>query len=231
MRVGDQSCDRTNLDETVETIASHFEGRELNSPNDVVVKSDGSIYFTDPAGGRSLPHGVERERELPFQGVFRLGPETAEPSLLADDFDTPNGLCFSPDERLLYVNDSIRMHIRVFDVRDDGSLENGRVFFVQTGYTPDVRQIGEVLRRTGKLEHGLPDGMKADEHGNVYCTGHGGIWVISPEAVLIGVISTPEIPANLAWGDVDGKSLFICATRSIYRVSMNVRGASSAALA
>ena len=218
---------RTEADGATSTVASHHGEHELNSPNDLVVRSDGSIYFTDPAGGRSRPHGVERPRELDFQGVYRVAPGGGEPVLEVDDFHTPNGLCFSPDETLLYVNDSIRMHIRIFGVANDGSLDNGRVFFVQEGYTPDIARVVEHLTRTGRLEHGLPDGMKADEHGNVYCTGHGGIWVIAPDGEFLGLIETPEIPANLAWGGADGYTLFICATTSLYGVPMHARGAAA----
>ncbi len=216
---------RAEQDGTITTVASHFGERELNSPNDLVVASDGSIYFTDPPGGRSRPHGVERPRELDFQGVFREPPGGGDSQLLVDDFHTPNGLCFSPDESLLYVNDSIRMHVRAFGVAADGSLTGGDVFFVQEGYTPDIARVIEFLQREGRLEHGLPDGMKCDELGNVYCTGHGGIWVLSPEAELLGIIPTPEIPANLCWGGADGLTMFVCATRSLYAVPMRVRGA------
>ena len=198
---------RTESDGTITTIASHYQGRELNSPNDVVVKSDGSIYFTDPPFGRAPYFGVERPQELDFQGVYRVVPESGEPELLADDFEGPNGLCFSPDESLLYVNDTPRMHIRVFDVGRDGTIENGRVFFVQEG--------------TGE---GKPDGMKTDEQGNVYCTGPGGIWVISPEAEHLGTIRVPEKANNLNWGGPDWNTLYITASSSIYRVPTRIRG-------
>jgi gluconolactonase len=198
---------RTESDGTITTIASHYQGKELNSPNDVVVKSDGSIYFTDPPFGRAPYFGVERPQELDFQGVYRVAPESGEPELLADDFEAPNGLCFSPDESLLYVNDTARMHIRVFDVGRDGTIENGRVFFVEEG--------------TGE---GKPDGMKTDEQGNVYCTGPGGIWVISPEAEHLGTIRVPEKANNLNWGGPDWNTLYITASSSIYRVPTRIRG-------
>ncbi len=198
---------RTESDGTITTIASHYQGKELNSPNDVVVKSDGSIYFTDPPFGRAPYFGVGRPQELDFQGVYRVAPESGEPELLADDFEAPNGLCFSPDESLLYVNDTARMHIRVFDVGRDGTIENGRVFFVEEG--------------TGE---GKPDGMKTDEQGNVYCTGPGGIWVISPEAEHLGTIRVPEKANNLNWGGPDWNTLYITASSSIYRVPTRIRG-------
>ena len=200
---------RTEPDGAVTTIASHYEGKELNSPNDVVAKSDGSIYFSDPPFGRMAGFGVERERELDFQGVYRLPYEGGEFTLLLDDFETPNGLCFSPDESLLYVNDSMRMQIRVFEVRADGTLGNGRTFFTVPGSPED----------------GVPDGMKVDELGNLYCTGPGGIWVLNPQAEHLGTIDVPEGVANLNWGDPDRKTLYVTATRSLYRIRMIVAGA------
>lgn len=201
---------RTEHDGTIVTLASHYRGKELNSPNDVVVKSDGAVYFTDPAYGRMDYVGVERPQELELQGVYRVSLEGNEPTLLVDDFEAPNGLCFSPDESLLYVNDTARMHIRVFDVTLEGTLENGRTFFVEESSS----QLGE----------GVPDGMKTDELGNVYCTGPGGIWVITPEAEHLGIIRVPEAVANLNWGGPDWNMLYIAASSSIYRVSTKVRG-------
>jgi gluconolactonase len=133
-------------------------GKELNSPNDVIVHSSGAIYFSDPTYGRMPVFGIEREQDLDFQGVYRLAPEGGDPQLLVDDFVQPNGLCFSPDESLLYINDTDRAHIRVFDVGGDGTISNGRVLADGIG--------------TGDLESGeLVDGMKCDEHGNVWVTG------------------------------------------------------------
>jgi gluconolactonase len=201
---------RTEHDGTITVLASHYKGKELNSPNDVVVKSDGTIYFTDPPFGRTADFGVERPQELDFQGVYMVAPDGGEPTLLADDFDAPNGLCFSPDESLLYVNDTERMHVRVFDVRSEGTIENGRVFVVEE----DSEELGE----------GAPDGMKADELGNVYCTGPGGIWVMSPEAEHLGIIRVPEKAANLNWGGFGWSMLYITASTSIYRVPTQTRG-------
>src|SRR3954449_4008120 len=151
-----------------EVLASHYGGKELNSPNDVVVHSDGSIYFTDPTYGRMPGFGVEREQQLAHQGVYRIPPGGGDPQLLVDDFDQPNGLCFSPGESILYVNDTTKAHIRVFDVGSDGTLANGRLF---------AENIG-----TASLEKGdLVDGMKCDEGGSVWVTGPSGIWVFSPQ--------------------------------------------------
>ena len=197
---------RTNPDGEVVTIASHYAGKRLNSPNDVVVKSDGSLYFTDPPYGLTSAYGVEAEKELDFQGVYRLSPDGDTLTLLVDDFDRPNGLCFSPDESILYINDTERMHIRAFDVQADGTIANGRVFGIEKG------------------ENGKPDGMKVDVQGNVYLTGPGGIWVFAPEGTHLGVIFTPERAANLAWGGDDWKTLFITASTSLYRIQCKVAG-------
>jgi len=202
---------RERPDGTRETIATHWQGKELNSPNDVVVARDGSILFTDPTYGRMPVFGLERAQELDFQGVYRIPQGTGELQLLVDDFAQPNGLCFSPDESVLYVNDTDRAHIRVFDVQPDGSLANGRVF---------AEGIG-----TGDLSTGeLVDGMKADEHGNVYVTGPKGVWVFAPSGEHLGVIQIPENVGNLNWGDGDWRSLYIPACTSVYRVRMKVAG-------
>jgi gluconolactonase len=193
-----------------ETIASHYKGKELNAPNDVVVANDGSIYFSDPTYGRMPVFGLEREQDLDFQGVYRIPPGGGDLQLLADDFEQPNGLCFSPDSSLLYVNDSARAHIRVFDVKPDGTITNSRPFFENIG--------------SGDIAEGIPDGMKCDELGNVYVTGPGGIWVISPKAEHLGIIQVLENVGNLNWGGADWTSLYIAASTSIYRLQMKVAG-------
>jgi gluconolactonase len=193
-----------------EVIASHYEGKELNSPNDVIVATDGSIYFSDPWYGRMPVFGIERERELDFQGVYRIAPEGSDPQLLVDDFEQSNGLCFSPDESLLYVNDTPRAHIRVFDRQPDGTIANGRMFFESIG--------------SGVIAEGIPDGMKCDERGNVYVTGPGGVWVISPDRELLGIIEVPENVGNLNWGGDDWSDLYMPSSTSLYRISMKVSG-------
>ena len=198
---------RIESDDTITVIASEFGGMALNSPNDIVVKRDGGIYFTDPTYGRMEYYGVARAPVLAFRGVYRVEPDGARITLLADDFSQPNGLCFSIDERQLFVNDTARMHIRVFDVRPDGGLANGRVWAETTGEGP-----------------GAPDGMKIDSAGNVYCTGPGGIHVFTPEAACLGVILVPERTANFAWGDDDARSLYITASTSVYRIRVQVPG-------
>jgi sugar lactone lactonase YvrE len=193
---------RTEPDGTIVSVAEQYNGRRLNSPNDVVVRSDGSIYFTDP------PYGLNYagEQELPFAGVYRVSPD-GQLSLVADDFDRPNGLAFSPDEKTLYVDDTSRAYIRAFDVRADGTLANDRLF--------------ALLKSTGS---GATDGMKVDVEGNVYCSGPGAIEVFDPTGKPLGRIRLPEPPANLAWGDADGKGLFSTARTSLYRIQLNIQG-------
>jgi gluconolactonase len=194
-----------------EVIASHYGDRELNAPNDVVVKSDGAIYFSDPTYGRMPGFGLEREQDLDFQGVYRIPPGGGDTQLLADDFGQPNGLCFSTDESLLYVNDTEKAHIRVFDVQDDGSIANSRVLADGIG--------------TASLEIGdLVDGMKLDERGNIWVTGPGGVLAFSPEGEHIGTIQVPEPVGNLNWGGPDWNWMFIPATSSVYRIECKVSG-------
>jgi len=192
-----------------QVLASHWQGRELNSPNDVVVRSDNSVYFSDPSYGRLAVVGIEREQDLSFQGVFRVSPDGLL-HLEADNFGQPNGLCFSPDEKLLYVDDTPRAHIRVFDVAADGSLSNSRIF---------AENIGD-----GEIWHGVVDGMKCDERGNIYVTGPRGVWVFSPAGEHLGVIPMPEHIANLNWGGLGWDELYCACHTSIYRVKIKVHG-------
>ena len=198
---------RTEADGSVTVLATHYAGKELNSPNDIVVKSDGSIYFTDPGFGRMEYYGLPREQQLTFQGVYRLDPESRALTLLVSDFDQPNGLCFSVDESQLFVNDTMRGHVRVFDVEGRGTLTNSRVWAEPTGD-----------------RDGVPDGMKVDSEGNLYVTGPGGIHVFDADATCLGVIYTPQGCANFCWGEDDMKSLFITAGTSLYRLRVIVAG-------
>lgn len=192
---------RREADGTVITLAERYQGKRLNSPNDIVVKSDGVVYFTDP------PYGIKpEEREQPCNGVYRILPDGAL-ALLVDDFDRPNGLAFSPDESILYIDDSPRRHVRAFDVWADGTLTNSRIIADMDHPQP-----------------GSPDGMKIDEAGHLYVTGATGVWVFEPNGELLGVVVTPERPANCAWGDADRKSLYITARTSLYRVRTKVAG-------
>ncbi len=201
---GARRVTRTERDGSITVLADRFDGNRLNSPNDIVVKSDGSIYFTDP------PYGIQpHEQELPFQGVYRIEPDSNTLTLLARDFVHPNGLAFSPDERRLYIADSSlqRRHVRVFDVETNGGL-------VPCGIFHDMNVSWE----------GVPDGMKVDTNGHVYCTGPGGVWVFDPQGVHLGTILTPEEPGNCAWGEDDMKSLFITARTSLYRIRVAIPG-------
>ena len=199
-------------DGTRTVLASHFEGRELNSPNDIVVRANGDIYFTDPWYGRMPVFGVERPRELGFQGVYRI-PANArpgdEPQLVVDRylFNMPNGLCFCPDESRLYVNDTEQANIRLFHIDPDGSLRDGRVF------ASGIRD---------SLKPGVPDGMKLDHQGNVWVTAPGGVWVYNPKGELIGKLVVPEMVANLHWGGPNWRTLFMCATTSLYTVETRI---------
>ena len=198
---------RTEPDGRITSLATHYDGKQLNSPNDIVCAQDGGVYFSDPPYGRAEFYGVKREQELAFQGVYRAGADPRKPMLLVDDFDRPNGLCFSLDGRRLFVNDTARLHIRVFEVKGNGTLSGGQVWAETKG--------------EGK---GAPDGMKLDSAGNVYCCGPGGIHVFSPEAVDLGVIQVPEYTANFAWGARDLRTLFITASTSVYTIRTVVPG-------
>ena len=198
---------RTDTNGHYEVLASHYEGRELNSPNDIIVSRNGAIFFTDPNSGRGVPYGVEREQELDFQGVFKLDPDSRELTLLADDFVLPNGLCFSQDESRLFVNDTRRQHIRVFDVNPDQTLSNSRIWASTDGDLP-----------------GVADGMKLDSAGNLYSSGSGGIHVFAPDATPLGVIRTPEVAANFTWGGENLSEMLITATQSIYRLRVKIPG-------
>jgi gluconolactonase len=192
---------------TVTVLATHHAGKQLNSPNDIVVATGGSIYFTDPGFGRAEFYGVPRPQELSFQGVYRIDADGARLTLLADDFVQPNGLCFSLDESRLFINDTEQGHIRVFGVDVNGDLNGGAVWAVVEGEEP-----------------GSPDGMKIDSRGNVYCTGPGGIHVFDASGDILGVIRTPEYCANFTFGDEDLKSLYIAASTSLYRLKVRVPG-------
>src|SRR5262245_28075384 len=198
-------------------LAEQFQGKRLNSPNDIVVRSDGAIYFTDPPyalfpspPGAARPEGWWKDsisgKEQPCNGVYRLAPG-GELQLLVDDFALPNGLAFTPDESVLYVNDSDRKHIRAFDVSADGRLTKSRILLDMASNEP-----------------GVPDGMKVDLQGNIFCTGPGGTWVGRADGTLLGRIILPELPANLAWGE-DGTVLFFTARTSVYRLQTRTRGA------
>jgi len=207
---------RVAEDGTRTVLAERFQGKRLNSPNDIVVKSDGSIYFTDPPyavqpsrPGTVRPEGWWRQpivgKEQSAHGVYRLAPDGTL-RMIVDDFALPNGLAFSPDESTLYVDDSAHKHIRAFDVKSDGTVAGGRVLLDMASDDP-----------------GVPDGLKVDVHGNVFCTGPGGVWVCRADGTFLGRIVFPELPANVAWGE-DGSVLFATARTSVYRLRTKTRG-------
>ncbi len=198
---GDRAIVRIEKDGKRTVIADRFEGKRLNRPNDLVLKSDGAIYFTDPRPANNP------EMELPTSGVFLV--RNGAVKLLLDDYRVPNGLAFSPDEKYLYVNDTQRRLIMRYDVQPDDTISNGRVFIdMSADKTP-----------------GNPDGMKVDAHGNVYCTGPGGIWIMSPEGKHLGTIPLPENATNMNFGDVDRKTLYITDRRSLARIRLKIQGA------
>jgi len=197
---------RTEEDGSITVLATHYDGKEINSPNDLTVKSDGSIYFSDPSYGRMEGFGFPREQDMDVQGVYRISP-SGDISQLADDFLQPNGIAFSLDESKLFVNDTDRGHVRVFNVQADGSVTGGDVWAEVTGE-------GD----------GVPDGLKVDSEGNLYTTGPGGIHVFAPDATDLGVIGIPEHIANFAWGDDDLRTLYVTASTSLYRLRVTVPG-------
>lgn len=205
---GNRRVSRTLADGTIETVADRYGNGRLNRPNDLIVKSDGSVYFSDPPYGAKPadPPYRPEEREQPCNGLYRVTPNR-QIELLADDFERPNGLAFSPDESVLYVDDSAKRHVRAFDVLPDGRLTNSRVFADMDHPQP-----------------GSPDGMKVDVQGNLYVAGATGVWVFTAAGEHLGVITTPERPANMAWGDADRQTLYITARESVYRVRTLVAG-------
>jgi gluconolactonase len=211
---------RWEPDGTMTTIADRWEGKRLHRPNDVVCRSDGSIYFTNP-GGRLDP----AEREIDFHGVHRIAPDGTVTAVVTD-LQYPNGLAFSPDERILYVANTrrddgcvqekergevcIHQYIRAYDVAADGTLSNSRIF-----------------TNMYSAEDGVPDGMKVDTEGRVYCTGPEGVWIFDPTGNHLGIIRLPEIPANCAWGGPDHRTMYFTARSSVYSLRMKTTGVSA----
>ena len=206
---GERTVWRFEPDGVINTLASHYDGKKLNSPNDVVVKSDGAIYFTDSEGGlvNAAHGGQDVQRYLDVQGVYRLSPDQSELMLATGDVYYPNGLAFSPDECRMYVNDSRKGLIHVFDVDTSGELRNGRLWYEMVGEEP-----------------GIADGMKVDVEGNVYCTGPAGIHVIDPSGQLMGRLKIPGHSTNLAWGGEDWRTLYVTTYTSVYRTRLKIPG-------
>jgi gluconolactonase len=203
--MGDRQVVRIEPDGRRSVLASHYDGKRLNSTNDLVFKKNGSLYFTDPPSGLR-GRNDDPKKELPFNGVYLL--KDGRLSLLARDLGNPNGIALSPDEKFLYVNSTVDRKVFRFEVNADDTVTN-RVVFVDM--TADKRP-------------GTPDGMKVDERGNLYTTGPAGIWIVSPAGTHLGILSFPEQPANLAFGDADGKTLYVTARTSLYRIRLNVAG-------
>ncbi len=200
---------RREKDGSLVTLATAHQGKRLHSPNDIVVRSDGSIYWTDSPGALIIPfyQPKDTQRYMDYQGVDRLPPDGGEPILVIEDCVYPNGLAFSPDERRLYVNDTRQALIRVFDVRPDGSVGPGRLFHKLQG-----------------KEEGVADGMKVTSEGHVLCTGPGGIHIIDAAGNLLGRLRMPGHATNMAWGGGDWRWLFITTTDSVYRTRLNIPG-------
>jgi len=198
---GSRSVTRTEKDGKVVTLAALYKAKKLNSPNDIVAKGDGTIWFTDP------PYGIDpKAMEQPASCVYRLDADAKEPVAVVTDMSRPNGLCFSPDEKLLYVGDSGPLHhVRRFRVKADNTLEGGDVFVV--------------------VAPGVPDGIRMDKEGRLYSTAADGVHVFSPEGKPLGTFKTPETAANCAFGGKDHKTLFITASTGLYAVDLAVSGA------
>jgi gluconolactonase len=202
---GNGAVERLEKDGKRTVLASKYDGKRLNSPNDLVYKSDGALYFTDPPFGfRKV--GEDPKKELPYEGVYRLADGKLQ--LVYKDFKAPNGIAFTPDEKYLYINDSASKTYWKFPVKSDGTLGEGKLFFDMSS----------------SKDAGVPDGMKIDQQGNIYGVGPGGIWILTPEGKHLGTIKFPEQPANLAWGDADGKTLYVTATTGLYRIHVNIPG-------
>ena len=199
---------REEEDGSLVVLASHWQGKELNSPNDIVVRQNGDIYFTDPTYGRSEPSGTNRDLQLDFRGVYRIDGKTNELQLLADDFNQCNGLAFTNDESELLVADTPELYVRKFRVGEHGELSGGEVF----------------LRSTGS-GWGAPDGLKVAKTGHIFCAGQGGVHIYEPEqGSCLGVIKTPAFCANFTWGGDDLKTFFLTASTSLYRVRLKISG-------
>ena len=202
---GDRDVVRLEKNGKRTVLADRYEGKRLNSPNDLVYKSDGSLYFTDPTGGLRL-RDKDPKRELSFNGVYLLKSGKLQ-LLSAQDITDPNGLAFSPDEKYLYLNDTRKKIIMRFDVQPDDTIANGKLF----------------IDMSGDKAVGGPDGMKVDKNGNVYCTGPGGLWIMSPEGKHLGTILTARLTEH-TFGDADGKTLYLTGITELFRIRVKIEG-------
>lgn len=203
----------------ITVLANEYQGKKLNSPNDVVYSKNGDLYFTDPPYGLATQSDKDKAKELPFNGVYRVRgatnhqpgapPDPAALELLVKDLTRPNGIAFSPDEKTLYVDNSEPKKFWMsYRVKADGTLENGHMLF----------------DATSDQSPGSPDGMKVDRKGNIYSAGPGGVWIFSPSGKHLGTIKMPDRTSNVAWGDADGKMLYITCSGDVYRVRTKVGG-------
>jgi gluconolactonase len=203
---GNRRVTRTEPDGSMTVLADRYDGKRLNSPNDVVERADGSIWFTDPSYGIDSDYeGHKAPSEIGACHVYRIAPHTGEVSIVADDFERPNGLAFSLDERRLYIADTRRKHIRVFDVADDVTLSGGEVF--------------------ATCDAGSFDGIRLDDSGRVWVAAHDGLHCFDPDGTLLGKLHMPEIVANFTFGGPQRNQLFICATSSLYAIRVNFSAA------
>ena len=210
--------EKLSPDAQITVLADSYQGKRLNSPNDLVYRSNGDLYFTDPPYGLPTQGDKDPLKELQVNGVYRIPrahqqkagdrPQNGKLQLLIQDLPRPNGIAFSPDEKFLYVSDSGKRVWMRYNVAADGSVSNGAVF----------------CDPSGQSGHGGPDGIKVDEQGNLYGSGPGGVWIISPAGKHIVTIEVPEVAANLAWGGTDGKTLYITASTSVYSIGLQVPG-------
>jgi gluconolactonase len=204
---GDRAIVRIEKDGKRTVLADRYDGKRLNSPNDLVFKSDGTLYFTDPTAGLRPVNHEYPQKEQPLNRVYFIGKDGVV-KVATEEMSFPNGLAFSPDEKYLYVDDTMKRMIAHFEVAADGTLKGREVFF-------DMSSL---------KEQGVADGMKLDRKGNIYCTGPGGVLVISPERKHLGTIMAPELPANVAFGDADGKTLYMPSRTGVYRIRSKIEG-------